>query len=409
MPPVEQRSPDRWTTRQRLLLLVLSGNMVLDAIEVSLVLLALPVVGAVFGLSPWGAQWLMSGFAAGFAVMLLIGHRVMRWGRRRVYLVAMLLFVLTSVVGGATDSAVLLVATRVVKGLCAALTAPTGLAIIGEVFPEGASRRKAVTVYSFLGALGFTIGLLLAGGLLAWSWRWVFLFPAPVALVLLLAGLVVLPPDGPTAGGGPPRRWAATLSDRSLVRSGISAAVLNGTYQSLLVVLTYQAQTRLGWSPWVTALALLPACVPLAVSVPFAGRLVERVGTAPLILLGAIFPMLGYLWYLAVPDRLGYAGRLLPTLLLVEAGFVCAFVPLNMRALASTDARDRATAVSLYQILVQAGAVALLPSVAAVLSSSPGHRPAALLVTMVSAAGLLIALLGLATDRAAHRRTEEAR
>jgi MFS family permease len=375
-------APVRWDARGWALLSVLSGNMLLDAVEVSVVLIALPTIGGRFGLTPWGAQWLMSGFALGFAAMLLLGPRLFaRTGRRPAYLGAMLLFALASVAGGLAGNVVLLVAVRVVKGCCAALTAPAGLAIINEAFPEGPQRRRAVSVYASFGAAGFTAGLLLAGLLVERSWRWVFMFPAPVAFVLLLCGLAVLPRDAEGLAR-PPR--LALLRDRGLLRSALGAASLNGTYQSLLVLLVFQAHGDFGWTPWRTALALLPACVPLALTVPFAGRLIARYGTGRLITLGALFPLLGYGFYLAKPEGSSYAAGMLPTLLLVEAGFCGAFAALNLRATASVGAADVRAAVPLYQMCVQFGAGLLLP-----LTYGSSLRLPLTIVTVAGALGLV--------------------
>ncbi|MFB7867747.1 MFS transporter [Streptomyces sp. NPDC056069] len=380
-----------WDARQWSRLLVLSGNMLLDAIEVSVILIALPTLSARFDLTPWGAQWLMSGFAIGFAALLLLGPVLCaRIGRRRAYLGAMLLFGLASLAGGLAGGPALLIAVRVVKGCCAALTAPTGLAIINDLFPEGPERRRALSVYSLFGAAGFTAGLLLAGGLLEADWRWVFVFPAPVALVLLIAGAYVLPRG---QGGGPARLPRPGLLKRgALPRSALGAACLNGTYQALLVLVVFQLSEGFGWSPWRSALALLPACVPLALSVPFAGRFIARHGARRLVTLGALFPFLGYALYLARPGSGSYALGTLPVLLLVEAGFCCAFVALNAQATAGLDPADRGPAVSLYQAAVQLGAAVLLPPVALLLTYGSGPRPAAALVTAVGALGLVAAL-----------------
>ncbi|WP_461030957.1 MFS transporter, partial [Streptomyces sparsus] len=186
-------APPRWLWA---LLFVLAGNMLLDALEVSVVLVALPAIAAEYGLGIGAVQWVMSGFALGFGAVLMLGPRITaRFGRRRVYLLALAVFAAASLVGGLTDSSALLVATRVVKGVCAALTAPTGLAIIATTFPEGPRARRAVSVYSLFGAAGFTVGLLLSGALTELSWRWTLLFPAPVALLLLFAGWRLIPGD----------------------------------------------------------------------------------------------------------------------------------------------------------------------------------------------------------------------
>ncbi|MFB8179346.1 MFS transporter [Streptomyces sp. NPDC055966] len=385
------RAQEAWDARQWSRLLVLSGNMLLDAIEVSVLLIALPTLAARFGLTPWSAQWLMSGFALGFAALLLLGPVLCaRIGRRRAYLGAMLLFALASLAGGLAGGPALLVAVRVVKGCCAALTAPTGLAIINDLFPEGPQRRRALSVYSLFGAAGFTAGLLLAGGLLATGWRWVFVFPAPVALALLVAGAYVLPRE---QGGGPARLPSPALLKRGpLLRSALGAACLNGTYQALLVVMVFQMADGFGWSPWRSALALLPACVPLALSVPFAGRLIARHGSRRLVTLGALFPLLGHLLYLARPHS-GYALGMLPVQLLVEAGFCLAFVALNTQATAGLDPAQRGAAVALYQAFVQLGAALLLPLVALLLTRATGPRPALALVTAVGALGLAAALV----------------
>lgn len=410
--PGADRESTHWDARRWAILFILSGNMVLDSIEVSVVVVALPSIATALRMSLWVAQWLMSGFALGFAVLLILGHRInARWGRRHAYLAAMLVFAAASVAGGLTDSAALLIATRVVKGFCAALTAPTGLAIISTTFRAGSQQRRAVSIYSLFGAAGFTAGILLSGVLLQASWRWTFLFPAPVALVLLVFGLRLIPRDAGPARRPPLR--LGLLRDGSLLRSALGAATLNGTYASLLLLLTFQSQGHFGWTPWQTALALLPACVPLAVTVPFAGRLVARFGTARLIAVGALTPVLGCALYLWQPDTRSYTAGMLPTLLLVEAGFVCSFAALNMQSTATIPPADRGVAVPLYQTGVQLGAVLMLPLVGLLLTVSPDYRPAMSFITAVGALGLLVAVTGLPARQrvggrttAAHRKVQ---
>ncbi|WP_165984162.1 MFS transporter [Streptomyces sp. YIM 98790] len=384
-----------WQPRMWALLLVLAGNMLIDALEVSVVLVALPAIAADLGLSMWTVQWVMGGFALGFAATLLLGPRITaRWGRRRVYLAALLVFAAASVAGGLTDSAALLIATRFVKGVCAALTAPAGLAIISTAFPDGPPQRRAVSVYALFGGIGFTTGLLLSGILTGADWHLVFLFPAPVALLLFAMGARLVPPDP----GRPEahRLRPALLAERTLLRSALGAATLNGSYLGLLLLLSFQLQQRPGWGPLQTALAFLPACLPVAVTAPFAGRMVARFGTARPIALGALAPAAGYLLLLRDPEPGTYLTGVLPTLLLVGAGFVFAFAPLNMQATSGLPAGSRAQAVPLYQTGVQLGAVLTLSQVALLLGDDgDAYRPALVLITAVGAAGLLVALTGL--------------
>ncbi|MFI7336355.1 MFS transporter [Streptomyces sp. NPDC050085] len=389
-------SAGTWDVRHRAVLLILSANMILDAIEVSVVLVALPDIRARLGLSAWTVQWLMSGFALGFAAALLLGARlVARLGTRRVYLAAMPAFAAASLVGGLADGPALLIATRVVKGVCAALTAPAGLSIIATAFPDGPRQRRAVSVYSLCGAAGFTAGLLLSGALLQGSWRWTLWFPAPLALLLLVLGLRVLPADrGPAAPARPALRL---LRGGPLLRTAIGAATLNGTYHSVLFLITLQVQERLGWTPWLNALALLPACVPLAVTLPFAARLTARWGIERLIALGAAAPLAGCALLLARPRFTSYVTDVLPVLLLVGAGFVLSFAALNMRAASAVAAEDRPAAIRAYQAAVQFGAVVLLPLTGALLTAGHDGRPVLAPIAAVAAVGLAAALPPLFT------------
>ncbi|WP_131738769.1 MFS transporter [Actinomadura roseirufa] len=460
--PPSRTSAGRGT---RGLLLVLSGTMLLDALEVSTTVVALPAAGADLGSSPAAAQWLMSGFALGFGGLLPSGGRLVGlFGRRRVYLAALAGFAAASLLCGLASHAGPLVAGRVVKGLCVALTAPTGLAVIGAEFPEGPARARALSLYSLAGAGGFCAGLPLSGLLTEASWRWTFLFPVPVAAALLALGWFRVPsgpPGGPAAAGARIRgvtgavlfltaaglvlwgiqcagraAWPAAagslagaalltaaaaalersvprpllrrrvLANASLVRSAVGAAALNGPYWGLLFLLTFQWQSRAGWSPLETALAFLPAALPLALAAPRSGRLVSRFGARRLIVAGALAPPLGYALYLPHASDPSYAAHVLPTLLLVGAGFVLQFTALHTQALAGVPDRDRPMTTAVYQAAVQLGGALALTLTVALLPAEPWPRagagdpgPAALFITALSAAGLAAALAG-------HRRKE---
>ncbi|MFJ8108062.1 MFS transporter [Streptomyces sp. NPDC096132] len=398
MTTLSSRPAPRTGAGRRALLFVLAGNMLIDALEVSVVLVALPTVERDLGLSAVAGQWVMSGFAAGFAALLLLGPRlVARWGRRRVYLAALPVFIAASVVGGLADQGAVLIATRVVKGMCAALTAPTGLAIIGSTFRPGPEQRRAVSVYSLFGAAGFTAGLLASGALTGLSWRWNPVFPAPVALLLLVAGFRLIPRDpAPTAAAPLGATLARLARNGSFLRSAVGAATLNGTYLGLLLLLTHWLHDQWGWSSWRTALAFLPACLPLVLALPFTARMVGRFGTERLITAGGGAAALGCLTALLTGAPGTYADGVLPALLCVEAGFVLSFAALNLQATSGMSAEHRGAAVPVYQTAVQLGAVLALPAVAA--AAGHGYRRALLFLTALSAAGALTAAVSHRRD-----------
>ncbi|MEV0526110.1 MFS transporter [Streptomyces sp. NPDC050439] len=442
-----------WSPRLWGLVIVLAGNMLVDALEVSVMVVAVPSIGADLRLTPAAAQWTMTGFAVGFGGLLLFAGRVVALlGRRRVYLWALFGFAAASLVAAFAGDPATLLATRVVKGFCAALTAPTGLAIIGAIFTAGPGRDRAVSVYSLFGACGFTAGLVLSGLLTEVGWRWTMVFPAPVVLVLLVLGRTLIPGDMDarvegglrkgqldlpgalaltggllavvlTAVTAAERGWAdartldaalaalglfaafriaehraarplvraTLLRDGPLLRASVGAAALNGSFLGLLFVVTHQWQAAQGWGPLRTGLALLPASVPLALTVLSSGRMVQRFGAARLIVLGATAPLIGYVLYLRDPAHATYTTGVLPTLLLVGAGFVCAFAALNTQATAGVAPAERGPAVATYQTAVQTGAVLVIAPTAALLTAY-GSRPAMVLVTGVGALGLLAAL-----------------
>ncbi|GHA18328.1 MFS transporter [Streptomyces echinoruber] len=460
-----------WDAGRWGLLLVLAGNMLIDSLEVSTAMVALPSIGRDLDLPLTVLQGVVTGFALGFGALLLFGARVVeRLGRRRVYLSALLGFAAASVAGGLAGGPVLLIACRVVKGFCAALTAPTGLTIVTTAFPEGRARSRAVSVYASVGACGFTGGLVLSGLLTGSDWRWTFLFPAPVVLVLFVFGLRLIPAGEPGAaarpcdlagaaaltgclaalvtgvvqvpghGWGSPlavgafaaaaallgvfllvERTAADplfrpglLARPDLARAVLGAVALNGSYLGLLLVATFHLQVTEGWSPARTAFALLPASLPLAVTAPLSGRLIERFGTRRLIALGAPAPVLGHLLYLrALTPHPAYATDVLPTMLLIGAGFALGFTALNVQAASAVPAADRAAATGHYQTAVQTAAVLAPALVAALLAAhgapdapAAGYRPAVWLVVALGALGPVAALARPVRRSAAGRAAE---
>lgn len=399
---------------RRALIGVLSANMLLDALEVSVVIAALPSVAEQLELSPTAAQWLMSAFALGFAAVLAPGVRLStRLGRRRTFLGALALFALASALAPWGGTA-LLVASRLVKGMCAGLTAPLGLAIIAAEIPEGEARRRAVTTYSLFGAVGFSVGLVLSGVLTSIDWRITMLFAAPVALVLAVVGARVLPSDPPRAAGprGAPRRGrgratalgttvaaacvvasvtgspVADAAGRVLLaavgllgaavvayaaprpagagprrRTALTAAGVNGSYWGLLFTIVFLVRDA-GHPAWVAAAVLLPAPLLLALGTRWAARWsCPRVRvTAGVAAVAAGHGLVAGLTALGV----GAVLASLAGLVLVGLGLTACFAALIALAVEGMPDDERADAVAGYQTAVQIGGAVVLAVVAAV-------------------------------------------
>ena len=189
-PATDRSATDtRWSPALWAALIVLCGVVFLDALDVSMVGMALPSIQQDLNLSTGQLQWIVSGYVLGYGGLLLLGGRAADLlGRRRVLLWGLAVFVIASALGGIASNGELLVAARFIKGASAAFTAPAALSIITTTFAEGPVRNRALSIFTTVGASGFSLGLVLGGLLTELGWRWTFLLPAPLAAALVVLG-----------------------------------------------------------------------------------------------------------------------------------------------------------------------------------------------------------------------------
>jgi MFS family permease len=459
---------DRWSARLWALLIVLGGALLLDALDVSMVGVALPSIRRDLGLSTASLQWVVSGYVLGYGGLLLLGGRAADLlGRRRVLLVALAAFAGASLLGGIASDGNVLIAARFVKGIAAAFTAPAGLSIITTTFPEGPHRNRAVSIYTTAGATGFSAGLVLSGLLTEVGWRWTFLLPVPVALIVLALAWKVIPRDGARVRGrgydvpgavtvaaamlllvfavvqAPLAGWTSPvtigslaavvallaafvaierrsrhplvrlgiLRSWSLVRANLGILAFFGSYIGFQFVATLYLQRLAGWSPLQMALAFLPAAVMIATLAPRIGPLVDRVGTARLILIGSAALVVSYALFL----RIGVVPNLwlgiLPTILLIGVAGVLMFPTLNIQATSGIADHEQGLASGVLQTSQQLGGAIVLAVVTAVVTASGGdravaapallasYRPALWVVAGVAVLGLAVAVGGVALRR----------
>ncbi|WP_410568239.1 MFS transporter [Amycolatopsis sp. cmx-4-61] len=452
----------RWDARLWGVLLTVSIVIGLDALDVSMVGVALPAIQADLGLSTNALQWVVSGYVLGYGGLLLLGGRTADLlGRRRVFLVAVAVFALASLLGGLVDDGALLIASRFIKGLAAAFTAPAALSIITTTFQEGPARNKAISIFAVFGASGYSAGLVFSGLLTEVGWRWTFLLPAPIALVALVAAWKLIPsyraetgrgydfPGAITGAAGslllvfgvveaPEVGWAAprtlitfavalallvtfvVIEKRSrhpllrlgilrsgpLARANLGGALFFGAYIGFQFVVMLYLQRVLGWSALQTALGFLPAALIVAFGSPRIEPLIDRVGTSRTIFAGVVAHVIGYALFLRIDEHSGYAGSVLPSMILLGIGFTLAFSSLNIQATAGISDDEQGLAGGLLNTSLQVGGAIGLAVVTAVLTANGGREasPAALLtgltpaltvVTAIAVLGLLVAISGL--------------
>jgi EmrB/QacA subfamily drug resistance transporter len=412
------------------MLLVLCGAIFLDAMDVSMVGVALPSIREDLGMSTSSLQWVVSAYVLGYGGFLLLGGRAADlFGRRRVFLISLGVFVAASALGGLVDDGSLLIATRFIKGVSAAFTAPAGLSIITTSFAEGPARNKAISLYTATGATGFSLGLVLGGLMTEIGWRWVFFLPVPVALATLIAGIRLVPRDSRTvrpsrsfdvlgavtltAGmlllvftvvEAPDAGWASLrtlasfaataailatfvaierrravplvrlgiLRSRSLVQANLGAMMLIGGWFGFQFIATLYMQQLRGWSPLETGLAIFPGGFLVAVLAPRIAPLVMRFGIRRLITVGLASTAVAYALFLPIGLDSSYTTAMLPTMIFAGLGFALAYGPLNIAATNGVAAHEQGLASGLVSTSFQFGGALVLAVVTAVNKANTG-------------------------------------
>jgi len=452
--PSASRSRDSAALGRRAwgVLLVLCGALFLDALDVSMIGVALPSIRADLGMSTSSLQWIVSAYVLGYGGFLLLGGRAADLlGRRRMFLLSLAVFLVASGLGGLAQDPSVLIASRFVKGVSAAFTAPAGLSIITTSFAEGPARNKALAIYTATGAAGFSLGLVVGGALTEIGWRWTFLLPVIVALATLLAAIRLVPADAlsrrdwgafdvagavaittgmlllvfalveaPEAGwasgrtlaslagagalltafGAIERRSASPLvrlgilRSGSLVRANLAAMSLFGAWVGFLFIATLYLQQLRGWSALETGLAIFPSGVIVVALAPRIGPLVGRYGTTPLITAGLASSVAAYALFLPIGLHSGYAAALLPTVVLGGLGFALAYGPLNIAATNGIAPSEQGLAGGLVSSSFQLGGALVLALVTAANHAGAGSdgSPQALLDGFHSAIGVPLAV-----------------
>jgi EmrB/QacA subfamily drug resistance transporter len=370
--PMQQSSEKR--AKGWVLALTSLGSLmaVLDAMVVAT---ALSTMRVELGASLEALQWTMNAYNLSFAVLLLTGAALGdRFGRRRVFIAGLALFVAASVGCALARDAGSLIAARAIQGAGAAMIMPLAMALLSVAFPPE-ERGKALGIFSSITGLALIIGPVVGGAIAeGLAWQWIFWLNIPIGLALIpLAHRRIPESFGPAAAidligvalvtgaalgavwglmrgnnaGWTSREVAAALATGLLLAiafvlwerrarepmvpmrffrarafsSGIGANFLYCAAMYGVVFLLPQflqfAQDR---NALAAGLRLLPWTATLFVVAPIAGRLVNRLGERPLVVAGLILQAAGmaWIWLIAAPD-LPYMQLVVP-LIVMGAG-----------------------------------------------------------------------------------------
>jgi EmrB/QacA subfamily drug resistance transporter len=384
--------------------------VILDA---TIVNVALPSIQADLKMSEADLQWIVNAYTLTFGGFLLLGGRAGDLaGRKKVFLIGLVVFTVASLLNGLAPSSEVLILFRGLQGLGAALIAPAALSIITATFAEGAERTKAMGVWAAIAVGGGAVGLVLGGVLVeALSWPWIFFVNIPVGIAVFVAALRNVPESRDehahksfdVAGAitvtsglialvygivkAQDKGWtslhtggfftlAAVLlvafvviesrSAEPLVRLSIFRVrtvraanvvmllVASGLF-SMFFFNTLYLQRVLDYSALEAGIAFLPFTAGIIVGAGLSQKLVPAIGAREVPLIGMKMAVVGLLLFVRLEPGGSYVTDFLPGVLFASIGMGLTFVPVTLIATSGIPTDDAGLASGLYNTSQQVG------------------------------------------------------
>jgi EmrB/QacA subfamily drug resistance transporter len=414
-------------TNKWLALALLAAAQFVVILDASIVNVALPSIGRDLDFSQDDLSWVVNAYVLVFGGFLLLGGRLADLlGRRRLFIVGLILFAVASFAGGLAQSSGWLVAARAVQGLGAALLSPAALSLVTVLFAEGAERNKAMGVWGAVAGSGGAVGVLLGGMLTEWAgWEWVLFVNVPIGVIAAILSPRLLPEsrnegerhfdvagavtitaglsllvyalvDANDAGWGSAqtlglgaiavaliagfyvieRRQKAPLVPfpgifrlRTITGINVSAVLIAAALFSMFFFISLYMQNVLGFSPIEAGLAYLPLAVGIIITAGATAGLVTRFGFKPVLVSGLIVTAGGLVWFSQVSPDGSYVGDILFPSLLAAVGLGLAFVSMTVAAVSGVETHEAGLASGLINTSQQIGGALGLAILATVANS----------------------------------------
>ncbi len=396
-----------------LVLVIVCMAQFMVILDATIVNVALPSIQADLEMSDADLQWIVNAYTLVFGGFLLLGGRAGDLiGRKKVFLVGVVIFTVASLLNGLAPSSELLILCRGLQGLGGALIAPAALSIITTTFAEGPERAKAMSVWAAIAVGGGAVGLVLGGILVdAFSWPWIFFVNVPVGIAVFVAALRLVPESkderahksfdlagAVTVTSGliilvyaivkaQEKGWGSL---HTLVVGGIALALLAAfvfierrsveplvrlsifrvrTVRAANVAMLFVAaglfamfffntlylQRVLGYSPLEAGLAFLPFTAGIIVGAGLSQALVPKVGARELPVIGMAMAVVGMLLFVRLEPGGDYVTDFLPGVILASIGMGLTFVPITLIATSGIPGADAGLASGLYNTSQQIG------------------------------------------------------
>jgi len=452
-------SPETSSTNRWLILVIACLAQFMVVLDATIVNVALPSIQRGLHFSPANLQWVVNGYTLIFGGFLMLGGRAADLlGRRRLFVVGVMLFASASLLNGVAQSSTMLILGRGLQGLGGALVSPAALSIVMTTFQDKGERTRALGVWSAIAAGGAAFGLLLGGVLTDLvSWRWNFFVNVPVGIATVTLALRYVPESRADLGhrrfdaAGATTVTAGLLaivfgivkaqawgwgSDKTIGVLGLGAALLAifvwlesrspaplvklsifrirsiATANTVMLLLasamfgmfffaSLYVQNVLGYSPLKAGLAFLPVSMGIIVGAGISQGILGRVGVRNVSVVGLALATAGLLVLTRLPVHGHYVSDLLSGLLPLSIGMGLVFVPITLLGTSGVSNDDSGLASGLFNSAQQVGGslgLAILATLSVDHTTSLLHHGAASAVTRIAAtvSGYHVAFLAAA-------------
>jgi EmrB/QacA subfamily drug resistance transporter len=413
--------------RPNLLLLILCSAQLVLAVDVTVVNVANASIERALGFNSGNLQWTVTAYSLTFGGFLLLGGRMSDlFGRRRLFIMGISGFAITSLCAGSSQNTTELIASRAAQGFCAAVISPVVLSLLAATFPDGRPRQRAYGLWATAGSLGGLVGFLFGGLITSFlGWRWIFFVNGPIAVIAITGAVFVLPRieqrgprrrlDIPGAvsvtlglalviyglGEAQSTSWTSmptivslccaplllitffVIEHRSpepllplaLLRRRAAVGNLLSVFQQSIGASTaflaplYMQQVW-GFSAGRAGASTLPLPIGFGIGARVSSRLVSRYGGRRLVLVGFSLVAIGCLLLARAPSQQSYFATFMPALLIRSFGQGMLIVPIVLSVTSGIRKDDQGIAAGLYNMSQQLGGALGLATVATIASAA---------------------------------------
>jgi EmrB/QacA subfamily drug resistance transporter len=415
--------PRRWKA-----LALLSLAQFLIIMDTSIIGVALPAIQQQFSFSQSALQWIFSAYVIVFGALLLLGGRLSDIvGQHKIFVIGFAILTASSVLAGLAPNGTVLIATRALQGIGAALIAPSAMSILVNLFTIPSERNKAMGFWGAAAPAGGTAGVFLGGILTAYvDWSWVFLINVPIGVAVLALTWVLIPQGTRQKGRvdylgaisitgtlillvyalvtANDVGWASvqtvsllltsaallgafTITQKrsreplmplrifkthNLLASNIVMALLGAAWIPMWFFLNLYLQQIQGYGPFESGLALLPMTAAIMVlMIGASSKLIGRLGVKYSLVAGLGLLAVAMLMFVATPSDKGgsFVTHVLPASLVAAGGMSLAYIPALMSAVSHVRKEESGLASGIVNTSYQIGSALGLAIMVAIASA----------------------------------------